>query len=53
MHVTIKEAHIRQLLALNERMLQIGAVSQNEHDFIRCLQLKKLTNLQDYTTINK
>lgn len=53
MHVTMKEAYIRQLLALNESMLQIGAVTQNEHDFIRRLQLKKLTNLQDYTTINK
>lgn len=45
MHSVLQEAHIRQLLALNESMLQIGSITQNEHDFIRRLQLKKLTNL--------
>ncbi len=47
----IELARIHQILALNDKMLSINCVSRNEHEFIRSLQVKKLTELQKCDTI--
>lgn len=45
MHPSLLRAQAYQVLALNDEMFKNGYVSREEHDFIRRLQAKKLTNL--------
>lgn len=40
-----RQAQVYQLLALNDRLLQQGCISPEEHDFIRHVQTDKLTKL--------
>ena len=52
MNDTIRRGQIYQILALNEEMYKNGYVSREEHDFIRHLQAKMLTNLHARGTMN-
>lgn len=47
----IRRGQIYQILALNEEMYKNGHVSREEHDFVRRLQAKKLTNLHGRGTM--
>lgn len=51
MNDTIRRGQIYQILALNEEMYKNGYVSREEHDFVRHLQAKKLTNLHGRDTM--
>ena len=51
MNDTIRRGQIYQILALNDEMYKNGHVSREEHDFVRRLQAKKLTNLHGRGTI--
>lgn len=51
MNDTIRRGQIYQILALNDEMYKNGYVSREEHDFIRHLQAKKLTNLHGRGTM--
>ena len=51
MNDTIRRGQIYQILALNEEMYKNGHVSPEEHDFVRRLQVKKLTNLHGRGTM--
>lgn len=51
MNDTIRRGQIYQILALNNEMYKNGHVSREEHDFVRRLQAKKLTNLHGRGTI--
>lgn len=51
MNDTIRRGQIYQILALNEEMYKNGYVSREEHDFVRHLQAKKLTNLHGRGTM--
>lgn len=51
MNDTIRRGQIYQILALNEEMYKNGHVSREEHDFVRSLQAKKLTNLHSRGTM--
>lgn len=51
MNDTIRRGQIYQILALNEEMYRNGYVSREEHDYVRRLQAKKLTNLHGRDTI--
>lgn len=51
MNDTIRRGQIYQILALNDEMYKNGHVSREEHDFVRRLQAKKLTNLNGRGTI--
>lgn len=46
MNDRIRRGQVYQILALNDEMLKNGYISREEHDFVRCLQAKKLTNLK-------
>lgn len=41
----LQRAQTYQVLALNEEMFRNGYISREEHEFVRHLQVKKLTNL--------
>lgn len=49
----LARAQIYQIMALNDEMLKNGQISRDEHDFIRSLQVKKLTNLHGRSTIKE
>lgn len=51
MNDMIRRGQIYQILALNEEMYKNGYVSREEHDFVRHLQAKKLTNLHGRGTM--
>lgn len=51
MNDTIRRGQIYQILALNDEMYKNGHVSREEHDFVRRLQAKKLTNLNGHGTM--
>ena len=51
MNDMIRRGQIYQILALNEEMYKNGHVSREEHDFVRRLQAKKLTNLHGRGTM--
>lgn len=51
MNDMIRRGQIYQILALNEEMYKNGYVSREEHDFVRHLQVKKLTNLHGRGTM--
>lgn len=51
MNDMIRRGQIYQILALNEEMYKNGYVSREEHDFVRRLQAKKLTNLHGRSTM--
>ena len=51
MREEIRRGQIYQILALNEEMYRNGYVSREEHDYVRRLQAKKLTNLHGRDTI--
>lgn len=51
MNDTIRRGQIYQILALNGEMYKNGYISREEHDFIRRLQSKKLTNLHGRGTM--
>ena len=51
MREEIRRGQIYQILALNDEMYKNGHVSREEHDFVRSLQAKKLTNLHGRDTI--
>ncbi len=48
----LQQGQIYQILALNDEMLKNGHISLEEHDFVRRLQVKKLTNLYGRGTIS-
>ncbi|MFQ6840727.1 MAG: hypothetical protein ACLRSJ_02445 [Agathobaculum sp.] len=47
----VRRGQVYQILALNDEMLKGGHISREEHDFVRRLQAKKLTNLHGRGTI--
>lgn len=47
----VRRGQVYQILALNDEMLKGGHISHEEHDFVRRLQAKKLTNLHGRGTI--
>ena len=47
----VRRGQVYQILALNDQMLKGGHISRAEHDFVRRLQAKKLTNLHGRGTI--
>lgn len=47
----VRRGQVYQILALNDQMLKGGHISREEHDFVRRLQAKKLTNLHGRGTI--
>lgn len=51
MNDIIQRGRIYQILALNDEMLKNGHISRDEHDFVRRLQAKKLTNLHGRGTM--
>ena len=51
MREEIRRGQIYQILALNDEMYKNGHVSREEHDFVRSLQEKKLTNLHSRGTM--
>ncbi len=52
MYEKILQAAIEyQIMALNDEMLKSGCISQEEHDFIRSLRVKKLTQLNKQATM--
>lgn len=51
MNDMVRRGQIYQILALNEEMYKNGYVSREEHDFVRRLQTKKLTNLHGRGTM--
>ncbi|RKJ81067.1 hypothetical protein D7X33_04880 [Butyricicoccus sp. 1XD8-22] len=46
-----EEGKIYRLLAINSGLLSAGAITQQEHDLVRRLELKKLTKLRQNGTI--
>lgn len=48
----VRRGQVYQILALNDEMLKGGHISREEHDFVRRLQAKKLTNLHGRATMN-
>lgn len=47
----LQRAQVYQILALNDEMLKNGHISRDEHDFVRRLQVKKLTGLHGRGTM--
>ena len=47
----VRRGQVYQILALNDEMLKGGHISREEHDFVRSLQAKKLTNLHSRGTM--
>ena len=47
----VRRGQVYQILAVNDEMLKGGHISREEHDFVRRLQAKKLTNLHGRGTI--
>lgn len=47
----LRRGQVYQILALNDEMFRGGHISREEHDFIRRLQAKKLTNMHGSGTI--
>ena len=47
----VRRGQVYQILALNDQLLKGGHISREEHDFVRRLQAKKLTNLHGRGTI--
>ena len=47
----MRRGQVYQILALNDEMFRGGHISREEHDFIRRLQAKKLTNMHGSATI--
>lgn len=45
MNPIFQRAQTYQILALNDEMLKNGYISREEHDYVRRIQVKKLTNL--------
>lgn len=52
MNSILQRAQVYQVLALNDEMLKNGYISRDEHDFVRRLQVKKLTILHPRATID-
>ncbi len=52
MDYNVQRGRTYQILALNEKMFKSGHISREEHDFVRRLQVKKLTNLHGRSTMN-
>ena len=52
MDYNVQRGRTYQILALNEEMFKNGHISREVHDFVRRLQVKKLTNLHGRSTMN-
>lgn len=52
MNSIFQRAQAYQILALNDEMFKNGYISREEHDYVRHIQSKKLTNLPTPVTIN-
>lgn len=48
----VRRGQVYQILALNDEMLKGGHISREEHDFVRRMQTKKLTNLHGRSTMD-